>query len=109
MLTEKSFDAICDAIFRNGPTRVVINEGGEAVSPARAVETYDVEEDVIFIRDDGWSLGAPSRYEAVAAAMWADCWIGVMRRAADGDGWTTEQCVKKQIMPIDDGKEVKNG
>ena len=66
-------------LMEYGPTRVVINSEGDAVTPERAKRDHDIEPDVIFIRDDGWSLGAPDHLMAIARRMWADEWIGSFR------------------------------
>lgn len=52
------------------PDRIVINFEGESVHPNRT----DIQPDVIFIRSDGWSLGAPREFEKVACDMWYDEW-----------------------------------
>jgi len=67
-------------ILANGPTRVVISEDGSAVSPKRAKEAYRITPDVVFIRDDGWSLGAPKRFADIAEAIWENKWRGVLLR-----------------------------
>lgn len=51
----------------------------EALSSKRARDV-GVVPDVIFIRNDGWSLGAPKRLESAAHRLWADEWIGFVRR-----------------------------
>ena len=61
-----------------GPQRVVINEAGEATTFLRAAEEYQISPDIIFIRDDGWSLGAPKQFQDVAEQMWADKWALVI-------------------------------
>ena len=71
-------------IRNGGPDRVVINVSGEAVSSLRARRDYNIRPDIIFIRDDGWSLGAPLRFESVAEALWHDKWIGTLRKGS----WT---------------------
>jgi len=76
MTNVQKMEHILKTIREFGPTRVVINSEGEATSPARA----KIDSDVVFIRNDGWTLGAPSRFEEVARQMWADMWIGVSRR-----------------------------
>ena len=64
-------------IQKHGPTRVLINEEGEAVPPARAMDIPGMKKiSVVFIRDDGWSLGAPEHLRHVAEEMWQDQWIG---------------------------------
>lgn len=67
--------AYVDYIIRFGPHRVLIE-------PDVAVATYRAGfiPDLIFIRDDGWSLGAPSHLAPVAEAMWKDEWVGVLIR-----------------------------
>lgn len=69
-------------IMQFGPDGVVINVHGEATSSRRASRDHEVEPDVIFIRDDGWSLGAPHHLEDVAYKTWSDKWLGFMRRPA---------------------------
>lgn len=63
-------------ICNHGPTRVVIDKEGEAISPKRARERH-IDCDVIFLRADGWSLGAPKQFLTVAEEMWKDEWVGV--------------------------------
>lgn len=65
-------------ILEHGPRRVVVNEDGEAYSPQRAKTVYRIDPDIIFIREDGWSLGAPTRFEKVAKSLWAGQWIGFL-------------------------------
>jgi hypothetical protein len=67
-------------VLPGGPSRVVINMEGEAVPPHRAREEYRIRPDVIYIREDGWSLGAPDILRAIAFELWADEWVGVVSR-----------------------------
>jgi hypothetical protein len=46
-------------IAYNGPTRVVVDSSGEVKPPIRAKRENGIESDVIFVSNDGWSLGAP--------------------------------------------------
>lgn len=62
----------------HGPNRVIINIHGEATTPARAAKK-GIRPEVIFIRKDGWSLGAPRKWAYIAENMWKDEWIGVMK------------------------------
>lgn len=57
-------------IAQNGPTRVVINSDGEALPPGRAKREQGIEPDMIFVRYDGWSLGAPMSLRHVAESKW---------------------------------------
>ena len=68
-----------DDIIANGPSRVLISpDEGVASKPARV--EHGITPDVIFIRHDGWSLGAPSHLEADARKMWEGYWIGILRK-----------------------------
>jgi hypothetical protein len=67
------------------PARVIINQDGEAVSADRA-ESRGVVPDIIFKREDGWTLGTPKEFENVAYEMWADSWTH-FALATDTD-WT---------------------
>lgn len=71
-------DGAAKLIFIHGPSRVVISAEGEAVGTKRARVQFGVEPDIIFIREDGWSLGAPEQWAEVAEATWKDKWIGVL-------------------------------
>ena len=73
-------------IEEDGPRRVLINQGGTAVKPHLA----GYEPRIIYIREDGWSLGTSSEFEETARAMWKDDWIGVMRWD-DEHGWRLEE------------------
>ncbi len=64
-----------------GPDRVVINKSGEATTPKHAMKEYSAMPDVVFVRDDDWMLGAPTRFVDVAHAMWADKWVAVFERS----------------------------
>lgn len=66
-------------ILANGPTRVMV-EDGFAVSSKRAREIYNITPDIIFIRDDGWSLGAPKHLADAAEMIWENKWKGVLLR-----------------------------
>jgi hypothetical protein len=68
-----------------GPHRVVTDAEGYAVRPGETGIAFEV----IFIREDGWSLAAPKELEEVARKQWPDQWIGVMRYGKGG--WQTEE------------------
>lgn len=76
-------EAKAKEILTRGPTRVVVSADGEAVPSARARQEFGVTPDVIFIRKDGWSLGAPMSLALVAERMWEDEWLGVLRRPSN--------------------------
>lgn len=60
------------------PTRVLINAKGEGVPPERAVER-GITWDVIYIRYDGWSLGASDDLATVAHSLWKKEWVAVIK------------------------------
>jgi len=61
-------------IIRCGPDRVVVDKEGTAMSWKRAAER-GIFVDAIFIRDDGWSLGAPTELAEVAYSLWPREWV----------------------------------
>jgi len=62
-----------------GPTRIVVGEDGHALPPGAAFAQYSIACDVVFVRNDGWSLGAPEYLESVARGMWPREWVGMAR------------------------------
>ncbi|HUS49149.1 MAG TPA: hypothetical protein VMZ91_03235 [Candidatus Paceibacterota bacterium] len=60
-------------IAKNGPDRVVINEEGDGIPSDRALKK-GISPDIIFIRDDNWSLGSTHDLEDIAYNMWNDKW-----------------------------------
>ena len=72
-MTFEEFMATCRLTMRSGPDRVIVNHLGGAKTPDRAPIP-----EVVFVRDDGWSLGAPIGLIKAAEKMWADRWIGVL-------------------------------
>ena len=67
-------------IIRTGPQRVLLDAEGRAIPSRAAREVHGVIPDVIFIRDDGWSLGAQKDLAAVAFDLWKGAWIGYALR-----------------------------
>lgn len=61
-----------------GPTRVVVRtEGGhvaEATTPDLALRCFGVVPDVVFVRRDGWTLGARQQDRDAAYRLWAGEW-----------------------------------
>lgn len=69
--------------MKTGPDRVIVHDDGTAFSPRQALERYGTAPDVVFVRSDGWFLGAPRDLEWVAYEMWEDHWIGYFRTASE--------------------------
>ena len=62
------------------PTRIIIDAEGYAVTPEMAAY-QSIFPDITFIRDDGWSLGAPSKFEDVAHKLWKNSWTHFFRKS----------------------------
>lgn len=56
----------------------MIDRKGQSVRPNEAFKSGIIP-DIIFIRSDGWVLGAPAELENVAYEMWEENWIGFIR------------------------------
>lgn len=62
------------------PARVVVDAEGLGVNSKRARYEYNIVPDIIFLRNDGWTLGAPKQFERVAFEMWHKEWAFFVRR-----------------------------
>ena len=69
-----------DFILSRGPHRVMVNAEGEAVPPKRAKLEHGIVPSIVFIRGDGWTLGAPEHFAREAEALYPDQWIGFMKK-----------------------------
>jgi hypothetical protein len=85
-------------IRRDGPDRVLIDAGGEGLPLRRALERGipPAAIVVIFVRNDGWTLGATRAGASTAYRLWADEWIGYVSqeyptlcRPISGEEWWT--------------------
>jgi hypothetical protein len=79
----QSLEVVVEQIRNNGPTRVVINDRGMATDPRRALRDHNITPDVVLIRQDGWSLGAPHQFRELALQMWADQWVAIWEQTED--------------------------
>ncbi len=79
-------------VIDNGPNRVLVSSRGEATSPQEALQIHGISPVFVFIRGDGWSLGAPHQYAHVAEDLWADQWKLVLDlRTGDAKPWTKRE------------------
>ena len=62
------------------PTRVVVDDEGLGANSKRARFEYNIIPDIVFLRDDGWTLGAPTQFETVAYRLWQAEWTHFVRR-----------------------------
>ena len=73
-LTEEDL-AVLEALVRaKGPTRVLTDKDGTALSPIRAARLGVIPE-LVLVRADGWTLGTPVWLEATARKLWAGSWV----------------------------------
>lgn len=81
---------LVDTVLEDGPRRLMLPDG-TAIKPGRP-GSFDPT--IIFVRDDGWSLGASPKTEELARKQWPDEWVAVLRRkhpiAPDWNEWETE-------------------
>ena len=59
--------------------KVVVNEHGRSCHPAQAFHLEGVLSKIIFERNDGWTLGAPPEFEALALSLWVNQWVAFRR------------------------------
>jgi len=77
-MTIELLERVKEHVYTYGPVRVMIHPD-EATTPQRAKSEHRIIPVVVFIRDDGWTLGAPAELEEAAQRTWEGSWIGVMR------------------------------
>lgn len=85
------FEIASLAVSKRGPDRVLVNDNGDAVPSQQALVVLKIIPDVVFLRKDGWTLGAPERLETLAFRMWEDEWIGFARTTKDGSKFSPIQ------------------
>lgn len=62
-------------IREHGPTRVLVHANGLAVRRWKAEQVYGILPSVVYVREDGWSLGAPVELERAAYDLYAEKWV----------------------------------
>ena len=60
--------------------RVVVDDRGTALPSKQTFFECGIKPDVIFLRSDGWTLGAPKELERVAYDQWPNDWTHFARR-----------------------------
>lgn len=79
-------DAV-EGIAENGPTRILCQDGS-GKSPSRLTPGENAElagRFVVFVRNDGWSLGSGAHMEAEAFRMWKAEWTAFIVRGEFGN------------------------
>ncbi len=69
-MNEKVLDIVNKIAKGQGPTRILIGSDGLAVSPKRT----DIVPDIVFVRDDCWSLGCKFENRNIVESMWKYNW-----------------------------------
>lgn len=79
-----------DMLEQASGVRIIVNNAGEAVSGGQYARMAMSDNDtlvpinispyVMFIRGDGWILGAARKFENVAYRMWQDEWVGFIKQ-----------------------------
>lgn len=69
-----NLDQLKQSLLHRGPHRVVVDPDGYAVHPVKAEAIHRIKPVVVFIRGDGWTLGAPEQFRDVAENLWRDEW-----------------------------------
>lgn len=62
----------------SGPDRVLTTHDGGSVPYKNAIEEYFIDVDIIFIRNDSWTLGCHRTMVASAYNLWKDEWLAVL-------------------------------
>ena len=76
------WEKIMQQVQEHGPRRVVVDEHCHAVNPYSARREYEISWEIVLIREDGWTLGAPMHLSHLAFALWTNKWRSYM---VDGD------------------------
>ncbi len=69
-------------VYEGGlPARIMFNDQNEA-RPPQPEDVKEISE--IYIRDDGWSLGASYLYAQNVRKLWEDAWVVHLRKQTWG-------------------------
>lgn len=74
---QKVIDTALANMSRNGPDRVLTSSRETSV-PFEYAKEFGIEVELVFIRNDGWTLGCHRTHQPVAYRMWADEWIAIL-------------------------------
>lgn len=90
-----------ERVLNAGPTRVIVNEHMEGVAPSSPQADGYRRPDVIFVRRDGWSVGASGRFIEPCSRLYHDEWAAVINMTVSPprvEAW-------RGILPITDGSD----
>jgi hypothetical protein len=63
-----------------GPTAVMLNQTQFEILPIAMAKNPDLRWDLIYIRNDGWSLGCDFYHAEYAEKLFKSQWVGLVRR-----------------------------
>jgi hypothetical protein len=75
---QKAIDKALHNIGQYGTDRVLTSPRGTSVPFKYAVEEFGIPVELVFIRNDGWTLGCHRTHQSVAYQMWQDEWIAMI-------------------------------
>jgi hypothetical protein len=75
---QKVIDKALANIGKYGTDRVLTSPRGTSVPFKYAVEEFRITVELVFIRNDGWTLGCHRAHQSVAYQMWQDEWIAMI-------------------------------
>jgi len=79
--------AVVKQIVKDGPKRVVINRAGEATTKEEGFRILGIKPTIIYIRNDGWSIGCTPDLDVITNHMWQDEWAAVAWYHEDENKW----------------------
>lgn len=99
--------AVLENIRKHGPHHVVIKESGYVVPLQTARALYDVSPDIVLIRKDGVTFGAPLDLSGVALCRYPDYWLGFVVDGSDVLHDMRRWQEREQLLDAAHGKETK--
>ncbi len=87
MIWNKQEQQIVDTAMRNigqyGADRVITSSRGTSVPYSYAVDEFKIDVEMVFIRNDGWTLGCHRTHQSVAYGLWKEEWIAILIKPED--------------------------
>jgi len=84
-------------------TRVCVESPIYGTTPEIAKAQYGITPDVIFLRSDDWSLGAPMKFAEESDNLWCDGWVGFVTKN-DNVKYISPYGTRDLISEIEEGQ-----
>jgi hypothetical protein len=78
-MTNVDIELVVRNIMAKGPSRVMVSKT-KSTTCRVATTQFHIEPTIIFIRHDGWTLGANEKFEEAAYKTWPENWIAFLRK-----------------------------